>query len=106
MGTPAAIARPHFVSGTHAIAAALFGSLRPGDELLAAAGAPYDTLEEVIGARKGRAREGGGGEDTSRGIGSLADWGVSFRHVDLAEDGGIDYAGLEDAVGPREWGFE
>ena len=49
LGTPSAIVRPHFVSGTHAIAAALFGALRPGDCLVAAAGAPYDTLEEVIG---------------------------------------------------------
>ncbi|NJO21253.1 MAG: aluminum resistance family protein, partial [Spirulinaceae cyanobacterium RM2_2_10] len=51
MGAEAAIARTQFVSGTHAIACALFGVLRPGDELLAIAGHPYDTLEEVIGLR-------------------------------------------------------
>lgn len=47
MGAEAAIVRIHFVSGTHAIATALFAVLRPGDELLAVAGKPYDTMEEV-----------------------------------------------------------
>ena len=51
VGAEAAIVRVQFVSGTHAIACALFGVLRPGDEMLAVAGAPYDTLEEVIGTR-------------------------------------------------------
>ena len=51
MGAEAAAVRVQFVSGTHAIASALYGVLRPGDELLAVAGAPYDTLEEVIGLR-------------------------------------------------------
>ena len=51
MGAEAAIVRVQLVSGTHAIACALYGVLRPGDELLAVAGAPYDTLEEVIGLR-------------------------------------------------------
>jgi hypothetical protein len=51
MGAEAALARAQFVSGTHAIATALFTALRPGDELLAVAGKPYDTLEEVIGLR-------------------------------------------------------
>ncbi|MFM7440315.1 MAG: methionine gamma-lyase family protein, partial [Snowella sp.] len=51
MGAESAIVRVQLVSGTHAIACALYGVLRPGDELLAVMGAPYDTLEEVIGVR-------------------------------------------------------
>jgi cystathionine beta-lyase family protein involved in aluminum resistance len=51
MGAEAAVVRVQFVSGTHAIACALYGVLRPGDEMLAVVGAPYDTLEEVIGVR-------------------------------------------------------
>ena len=95
------------MSGTHAIAAALFGVLRPGDELLAAAGAPYDTLEEVIGTRRRREAGGGdrGGHDDdqpSASVGSLADWGVSFRFVPLGGDGGIDYERLAAEIGPRE----
>ena len=61
----AAAVRLQFVSGTHAIAAALFGVLRPGDRLLAITGRPYDTLEEVIGIR-------------GSGQGSLADFGVAY----------------------------
>ena len=89
LGTPSAIVRPHFVSGTHAIAAALFGALRPGDTLVTAAGAPYDTLEEVIGL-PGRGAPGDG---------SLAEWGVAYRQVELdAATGGIDHAALAAAV--------
>ena len=66
VGADAAIVRVQFVSGTHAIAAALYGILRPGDELLSVAGAPYDTLEGVIGIR-GEAQ------------GSLKDFGISYR---------------------------
>ena len=63
MGAEAALMRTQFVSGTHAIATALFAVLRPGDELLAVAGKPYDTLEEVIGLRG------------TPGHGSLREWG-------------------------------
>ena len=56
MGAEAALVRVQFVSGTHAIAAALFGVLRPGDQMLSVAGAPYDTLEEVIGHSRQRPR--------------------------------------------------
>ncbi|MGD1849611.1 MAG: methionine gamma-lyase family protein, partial [Cyanophyceae cyanobacterium] len=66
MGSEAASARVQVVSGTHAIACALFGILRPGDELLSVAGSPYDTLEEVIGTR-------------GTGQGSLAEFGVTYR---------------------------
>jgi cystathionine beta-lyase family protein involved in aluminum resistance len=83
----AAAVRLQFVSGTHAIAAALYGVLRPGDRLLALTGRPYDTLEEVIGIR-------------GRGQGSLAEFGIAYDELDLLPDGGIDWAGLEDALAP------
>ncbi|AFY38770.1 aluminum resistance family protein [[Leptolyngbya] sp. PCC 7376] len=85
MGSEAAIVRVQFVSGTHAIAAALYGVLRPGDELLAVAGAPYDTLEEVIGLREA-------------GQGSLAEFGISYRQLELTETGTVDWEGLETAI--------
>ena len=81
----AAAVRLQFVSGTHAIAAALFGVLRPGDRLLALTGRPYDTLEEVIGIR-------------GSGQGSLAEFGIAYDELDLLADGGIDWDGLEDAL--------
>ena len=80
-----AAVRLQFVSGTHAIAAALYGVLRPGDRLLALTGRPYDTLEEVIGIR-------------GSGQGSLAEFGVTYAELDLLAAGGIDWAGLEDAL--------
>jgi len=86
VGAEAALVRPHFFSGTHTIACALYGTLRPGDELLALAGHPYDTLEEVIGLR-GRS-----------GDGSLAELGVRYREQPLAADGGLDWAALEAGV--------
>jgi cystathionine beta-lyase family protein involved in aluminum resistance len=85
MGAEAAAVRVQFVSGTHAIACALFGVLRPGDELLAIAGAPYDTLEEVIGVR-------------GQGQGSLRDFGITYRELPLTQDGTIDWDGLATAV--------
>jgi cystathionine beta-lyase family protein involved in aluminum resistance len=83
----AAACRIQFVSGTHAIAAGLFGCLRPGDELLAVAGDPYDTLEEVIGTR---------GQPHS---GSLMDFGVSYRTMDLLDDGKVDFDNLAASIG-------
>ena len=88
MGAEAAAVRVQFVSGTHAIACALFGVLRPGDELLAIAGAPYDTLEEVIGLR-------------GQGRGSLKDFGVLYRQVELTADGRVDWSALAQAVGGK-----
>lgn len=81
----AAAVRLQFVSGTHAIAAALFGVLRPGDRLLALSGRPYDTLEEVIGIR-------------GSGQGSLAEFGIRYDQLDLRPDGGLDWDGLADAL--------
>lgn len=72
-GAEAGLVRPHLVSGTHALAAALFGVLRPGDELLFVTGHPYDTLEEVVGIR-------GNGR-----MGSLKDWQVAYREVDVRD---------------------
>ncbi len=91
MGAEAAVVRIQCFSGTHAIACALFGVLRPGDELLGVSGAPYDTLEEVIGLR-------GRTEDGLRG--TLADFSVSYRQVELTEDGRFDLAAITAAVTP------
>jgi cystathionine beta-lyase family protein involved in aluminum resistance len=85
MQAEAAIVRVQIVSGTHAIACALYGILRPGDELLAIAGAPYDTLEEVIGLRK-------------EGQGSLAEFGISYRQLELTPQGTIDWEALSCGV--------
>ncbi|KAK9938228.1 hypothetical protein M0R45_014980 [Rubus argutus] len=89
MGAESAIVRSQFFSGTHAITCALFAFLRPGDELLAVAGPPYDTLEEVIGKRD------------SHGMGSLIDFGVKYREVPLAENGGLDWDVLMHALNPE-----
>lgn len=83
----AALVRPQLMSGTHALHIALSGNLRPGDELLSPAGGPYDTLEEVIGIRPS--------------VGSLAEYGVSYRQVDLLADGTFDYDNIAKAVNDR-----
>jgi cystathionine beta-lyase family protein involved in aluminum resistance len=88
MGAAAAAVRVQFVSGTHAIACALFGILRPGDELLAVAGAPYDTLEEVIGLR-------------GQGQGSLLEFGIHYRQINLTSDGLLDWAAIAQGVKPQ-----
>ncbi len=81
----AAAVRLQFVSGTHAIAAALYGVLRPGDRLLALTGRPYDTLEEVIGIR-------------GTGQGSLAEFGITYDELPLTEAGRVDTDRLEEAL--------
>ncbi len=85
--TEAALVRPQIACGTHALAVALFGNLRPGDELLSPAGRPYDTLEEVIGIRPQK--------------GSLAEYGITYRQVDLREDGTFDYPAIAQALTPK-----
>jgi Cystathionine beta-lyase family protein involved in aluminum resistance len=77
MGAQDALVRHHFVSGTHAIATALFGVLRPGDILAGLTGTPYDTLHAVLGIRAG-------------GHGSLREFGVQYRELPLRADGGVD----------------
>ncbi|CAA2990222.1 Methionine gamma-lyase [Olea europaea subsp. europaea] len=88
-GAESAVVRAQFFSGTRAITCALFAFLRPGDELLAVAGAPYDTLEEVIGIRD------------SNGLGSLKDFGIGYREVPLAEDGELDWDALSISLKPH-----
>ena len=85
--TEAALVRPQITCGTHALAVALSANLRPGDELLSPVGAPYDTLEEVIGIRPSRC--------------SLAEYGVSYRQVDLLPDGTFDYEGIRAAISDK-----
>ena len=85
--TQDALVRPQIACGTHALAVALFGNLRPGDEMLSPVGRPYDTLEEVIGIRPS--------------AGSLAEYGVAYRQVDLLPDGRLDYEGIRRSLTPR-----
>lgn len=84
-GAEAGLVRPQIISGTHAISTALFGVLRPGDELLYITGNPYDTLEEIVGIR-------------GTGNGSLKEWGISYQSVPLLEDGGLDYEAVARAI--------
>ncbi len=82
--TEDALVRPQITCGTHALALALMSNLRPGDELLSPVGKPYDTLEEVIGIRPSR--------------GSLAEYGVTYRQVDLLPDGSFDYENIRKSI--------
>ena len=85
--TEAALVRPQITCGTHALAVALSANLLPGDELLSPVGAPYDTLEEVIGIRPSKC--------------SLKEYGVSYRQVDLLPGGGFDWDGIRAAINDR-----
>lgn len=85
--TEAALVRPQITCGTHALAVALSGNLRPGDELVSISGKPYDTLEEVIGIRPS--------------CGSLAEYGVSYKQVDLLEDGSFDYKKIKETLSEK-----
>lgn len=84
----AALVRPTIVNGTHALSLALAGVLRPGDELIYCTGAPYDTLEETIGIR-------------GEGKGSLMEYGISYKQVELTADGRIDFDALKNAISPK-----
>lgn len=83
--TDKALVRPTIVNGTHALAITLLGILRPGDELIYCTGRPYDTLEEVIGIR-------------GNGNGSLKDYGITYKQVELLPDGSIDLEGVKKAI--------
>lgn len=85
--TEAALVRPQMVCGTHALAVALSANLLPGDELLAVSGKPYDTLEEVIGLRPSPC--------------SLAEYGISYRQVELLPGGGFDLPSIRNALSER-----
>ena len=89
-GTEAAIVRPQIASGTHAISLCLFGLLLPGDHVLSATGAPYDTLEDIIGLREGVIPPG-----------SLRELGIAYGQVELTADGRIDVDAVERALTPR-----
>lgn len=85
--TEAALVRPQITCGTHALTVALSANLLPGDELLSPVGRPYDTLEEVIGIRPSTC--------------SLAEYGVSYRQVDLLDDGTFDWDGIRAAINEK-----
>src|SRR5574344_2270899 len=85
--TEAALVRPQITCGTHALTVALSANLLPGDELLSPVGAPYDTLEEVIGIRPSPC--------------SLKEYGVTYRQVDLLPDGSFDYEGIKKDINDR-----
>lgn len=87
-GGEAGLVRPQIISGTHAISIALFGVLRPGDELLYITGKPYDTLEEIVGIR-------------GSGTGSLKEFGIHYNSIPLTEDGRIDFHEVEIAIKPN-----
>jgi len=83
-----ALVRHQIVSGTHALAVCLFGNLRPGDELLSITGKPYDTLEEVIGIR-------------GEGEGSLKEFGITYRQVELLDNGNIDFENVKKNINDK-----
>ncbi|MDR1017875.1 MAG: methionine gamma-lyase family protein [Lachnospiraceae bacterium] len=85
--TEDALVRPSIACGTHALSIALNGVLRPGDELLSPAGKPYDTLEEVIGIRQS--------------TGSLAEYGITYKQVDLTKDNEFDYEAIKKSITPK-----
>lgn len=85
--TEAALVRPQITCGTHALTVALSANLLPGDELLSPVGLPYDTLQEVIGIRPSPC--------------SLAEYGVTYRQVDLLEDGTFDYENIRKAINEK-----
>ena len=85
--TEDALVRPQITCGTHALALALMSNLRPGDELFSPVGKPYDTLEEVIGIRPSK--------------GSLAEYGISYKQVDLLPDGSFDYEAIRKNINEK-----
>ena len=85
--TEAALVRPAILCGTHALTVALFGNLRPGDEILSPVGKPYDTLDGVIGI--------------TPTAGSLAEYGVTYSQVDLLPDFSFDYDGIKAAINEK-----
>lgn len=85
--TEDALVRPQITCGTHALALALMSNLRPGDEMLSPVGKPYDTLEEVIGIRPS--------------VGSLAEYGITYKQVDLLPGDNFDYEGIRNAINEK-----
>ncbi|WP_078380819.1 methionine gamma-lyase family protein [Sutcliffiella halmapala] len=87
-GAEAGLVRPQIISGTHAISIALFGVLRPGDELVYITGKPYDTLEEIVGLR-------------GSGVGSLKEFNIGYKTVDLRNNRSIDFEAVSKAITPN-----
>lgn len=87
-GGEAGLVRPQIISGTHAISIALFGILRPGDELLYITGNPYDTLEEIVGIR-------------GSGVGSLKEFHIHYQSVPLTAEGRVDFDAVKNAINGR-----
>nr|WP_050614866.1 methionine gamma-lyase family protein [Bacillus testis] len=87
-GGEAGLVRPQIISGTHAISTSLFGVLRPGDELIYITGKPYDTLEEIVGIR-------------GSGKGSLKEYQIGYKSIDLLEDGTVDFEKVRKAISPK-----
>lgn len=86
VGAEDSIVRYNFTCGTHTLSVALFGVLRPGDTMLCVTGTPYDTIQPVIGINEKRIS------------GSLEDFGIKYKQVDLKADGTLDFAAIENAV--------
>lgn len=84
-GAEDALVRHTFTCGTHTLATALFGVLRPGDTMLCVTGTPYDTIHSVIGL-------------SGSGMGSLKEFGVNYEQVDLLPNGEPDFEGIKNAV--------
>ena len=85
--TESALVRPQITCGTHALYLALSANLRPGDELVSPVGKPYDTMEEIIGIRPSK--------------GSLAEYGVTYKQVELLEDGSFDYDKIKQTISSK-----
>lgn len=87
-GAEDALVRHNFVSGTHALTVALFGVLRPGDTILSVSGAPYDTLQGVIGVNK-------------KSSGSLQEFGINYQEIPLTDEGLLDFSAIENTVNSK-----
>ncbi|MBM7603217.1 cystathionine beta-lyase family protein involved in aluminum resistance [Metabacillus crassostreae] len=87
-GGEAGLVRPQIISGTHAISIALFGVLRPGNELIYITGKPYDTLEEIVGIR-------------GNGVGSLKEYNIDYQTVDLLENGRVDFDSVKRVISSK-----
>lgn len=84
-GAEDALVRHNFVSGTHALTVALFGVLRPDDTILSVSGAPYDTLQGIIGANK-------------KSSGSLQEFGINYQEIPLTDEGLLDFSAIENTI--------
>lgn len=86
-GAEAGLVRPQIISGTHAISTALFGVLRPGDDLIYITGKPYDTLQQIVG-------------ETGNGIGSFKEYNIGYKHIPL-KDNAVDFDAVKNEIQPH-----